>query len=334
MMRKLIDLHLHLDGSVPFSTIKKLIKENNLPEMADLSLRNKLSVSPNCHDLNEFLEKFAFPVSFMQTKENLQMIVFDLLKELKEQGLVYVEIRFAPQLHTQQGLSQAEVVRAAINGINQFLIYQKNSDSTHPDLHANLLLCLMRLENNEEENVETVKVCEEFLGRGVSGLDLAGEESERFAIKNYAGIFQFAQQMGIPYTIHAGEAMGPASVKQALNLGAKRIGHGIRSIENTSLINEIVQDNIILECCATSNLNTKVFDQIDHYPIKSLLSQGVKATLNSDDMTVCNTNLPNEYSMLEEKINLSKSDEQKLFLNAINAAFCSKEEKERLLSLI
>lgn len=181
-MRKLIDLHLHLDGSVPFTTIKELMTIHGLPTIDDQILRQKLSVGPDCRDLNEFLEKFAFPVHLMQTAADLQLIVFSLLKKIKKQGLVYVEIRFAPQLHTEQGLTQEEVVRAAISGLNQFFNWQKMHSSSQPELHANLLLCLMRLPHNYDQNLETITVAKHFLDRGVSGLDLAGAETPAFAI--------------------------------------------------------------------------------------------------------------------------------------------------------
>ncbi len=333
-MRKLIDLHLHLDGSVPFTTIKELMTIHGLPTIDDQILRQKLSVGPDCRDLNEFLEKFAFPVHLMQTAADLQLIVFSLLKKIKKQGLVYVEIRFAPQLHTEQGLTQEEVVRAAISGLNQFFNWQKMHSSSQPELHANLLLCLMRLPHNYDQNLETITVAKHFLDRGVSGLDLAGAETPAFAINNYTSLFNFASQNSIPFTIHAGEAMGPESIYQALDLGARRIGHGIRCIEDTQLVAELIQNKITLECCATSNLNTKVFDQIDHYPVKKLLNQGVNVTLNSDDMTVSNIDLPHEYQLLEEKTGLTRADEKQLYLNAVTAAFCSNAEKKRLFSLI
>lgn len=146
---------------------------HNIPMIDDERLRQRLSVDNDCRDLNEFLEKFAFPVRLMQTKDDLQLIVFDLLKELKEQGLVYVEIRFAPQLHTQCGLTQDEAVRAALSGLDQFFDWQKGHSGDRPDLHANLLLCLMRLPDNEQENWQTIETAKHFLNRGVAGLDFS-----------------------------------------------------------------------------------------------------------------------------------------------------------------
>ena len=327
-MRKFIDLHLHLDGSVPVATVKKLMQEHGMPQLID----QELSVDNSCSSLEEFLEKFALPNQLMQTKHDLETIVFDLLTELKSQGLVYAEIRFAPQLHTKKGLTQREVIASAIGGIKKFYQRQKE-DKDHPELHAGLILCLMRFAHNNIENMETVELAKEFLGKGVVGLDLAGAEGPIPNI-NYQKFFQRAQDLDVPYTIHAGEAAGPDSIRQALEMGAKRIGHGIRCTEDPALTQYLIDHQIILECCATSNMNTKAFDQIDSYPIKKLLHMGMKVTLNSDDMTVSNTNLPHEYQLLEEKTALTPEEETTLYLNAVDAAFTTPDEKIRLRALI
>lgn len=327
-MRKFIDLHLHLDGSVPVATVKKLMQEHGMPQLTD----QELSVDNSCSSLEEFLEKFALPNQLMQTKHDLETIVFDLLTELKSQGLVYAEIRFAPQLHTKKGLTQKEVIASAIGGIKKFYQRQKE-DKDHPELHAGLILCLMRFAHNNIENMETVELAKEFLGKGVVGLDLAGAEGPIPNI-NYQKFFQRAQDLDVPYTIHAGEAAGPDSIRQALEMGAKRIGHGIRCTEDPALTQYLIDHQIILECCATSNMNTKAFDQIDSYPIKKLLHMGMKVTLNSDDMTVSNTNLPHEYQLLEEKTALTLEEETTLYLNAVDAAFTTPDEKIRLRALI
>lgn len=327
-MRKFIDLHLHLDGSVPVATVKKLMQEHGMPQLTD----QELSVDNSCSSLEEFLEKFALPNQLMQTKHDLEIIVFDLLTELKSQGLVYAEIRFAPQLHTKKGLTQKEVIASAIGGIKKFYQRQKE-DKDHPELHAGLILCLMRFAHNNIENMETVELAKEFLGKGVVGLDLAGAEGPIPNI-NYQKFFQRAQDLDVPYTIHAGEAAGPDSIRQALEMGAKRIGHGIRCTEDPALTQYLIDHQIILECCGTSNMNTKAFDQIDSYPIKKLLHMGMKVTLNSDDMTVSNTNLPHEYQLLEEKTALTPEEETTLYLNAVDAAFTTPDEKIRLRALI
>lgn len=331
-MRNFIDLHLHLDGSLPYTTVKKLIRVHNFPTLTDSQLKEKLSVSERCANLQEYLTKFDFPLLLLQTKKDLEIAIFDLLQQLRSQGLVYTEIRFAPQLHTQKDLTQEDAIKACILGLKKFYSWQDNHEDNVYHLHANLILCLMRLPNREQENNLTVKLAAKYANKYVVGIDLAGPEGP-IPNKKFKPYFDDAKEMHIPFTIHAGEAAGPESMQEALDLGTKRIGHGVRCLESDQLVHELVDQNITLECCATSNLNTKVFKNIDSYPIRKLLSRKIKATLNCDNMTVSNTNLPKEFKLLEAKTNLTNTDDHQLLLNSINAAFASNQEKNRLLHI-
>lgn len=332
-MKHYIDLHLHLDGSVPAETIVKLMKNHQHPLLNSQALHDKLSVSPQCQDLNEYLTKFDFPLEFMQTSNDLETIVFDLLQKLRHQGLIYVELRFAPQLHTKHSLSQKQAIEACLNGLDDFYNWQKQQVDNRPELHVNFLLCLMRFSNNQTENMESVLLAKEFQNSNVVGIDLAGPEGIIPNI-NYKPFFDKAKELGIPYTIHAGEAAGPNSIRQALKMGARRIGHGVRCLEDPSLLSYLALNNITLECCATSNLNTKVFNQIDSYPIRKLLDNHIRATLNCDNMTVSDTNLPREFQILEKNTGLNKLERHTLLYNAVSAAFTDLEEKKRLYNLL
>lgn len=190
----------------------------------------------------------------------------------------------------------------------------------------------MRLPNREQENNLTVKLAAKYANEHVAGIDLAGPEGP-IPNRKFKPFFDDAKEMHIPFTIHAGEAAGPESMQEALDLGTKRIGHGVRCLESEQLVHELVDRNITLECCATSNLNTKVFKNIDSYPIRKLLSRKIKATLNCDNMTVSNTNLPKEFELLEAKTKLTNIDEHQLLLNSINAAFATDQEKSRLFHI-
>ncbi|ART98681.1 adenosine deaminase [Lactobacillus gasseri] len=331
-MKNFIDLHLHLDGSLPYTTVKKLMEVHNFSSLTDSQLKEKLSVSERCADLQEYLTKFDFPLLFLQTKKDLETATFDLLQKLRSQGLVYTEIRFAPQLHIQKDLTQEDAIKACILGLKKFYNWQNNHEDNFYPLHANLILCLMRLPDREQENYLTVKLAAKYAKEHVVGIDLAGPEGP-IPNKKFKPFFDDAKEMHIPFTIHAGEAAGPESMQEALDLGTKRIGHGIRCLESEQLVQELINQHITLECCATSNLNTKVFKKIDSYPIKTLLSRKIKATLNCDNMTVSNTNLPKEFKLLETKTNLTNLDEHQLLLNSINAAFASNQEKSRLLHI-
>lgn len=307
----LIDLHLHLDGSLSLDSVKKLaaIQEIAIPEM-DEELRGMLQVSEDCRDLNEYLEKFAFPCSLMQTVVGITEAVKNLERELAEQGLLYAEIRFAPQLHTLRGLSQRQVVEAAVAGMGQ------------SGLHSNLILCCMRGKDTQEANLETIRVAKEFLGKGVGAVDLAGAEA-LFPTENFADLFAMAKEWHIPYTIHAGEAAGPASVYQALRFGAKRIGHGVRSIEDTVLLKRLAEEAVTLELCPTSNLNTNIFGSYAEYPLHKLMEAGIKVTINTDNMTVSHTTVAAELRHL----GLTKEEIYRCMQNAAEASFADEKTK-------
>ena len=179
----------------------------------------------------------------------------------------------------------------------------------------------MRLPNREHENSLTVRLAAKYDQHHVVGIDLTGPEGP-IPNRAFSPFFKDAKALHIPFAIHAGEAAGPDSMQEALDLGTKRIGHGIRCLESNKM-----------ERCATSNLNTKVFKDIDSDPLKILLSKRIEATLNCDNMTVSNTNLPKEFKLLESKTNPTEVEEHQLLLNSINAAFASDQEKNRLLAI-
>lgn len=318
----LIDLHLHLDGSLSVESVRELAKMQGIPvPQEDQELLKLLQVSPECKSLNEYLEKFDFPCSLLQTPEAIAKSVSNLERELKEHGLLYAEIRFAPQLHTLKGLSQDEVVRAAIEGLEE------------SDFQANLILCCMRGADNRQENFETVEVAAKYLGKGVCAVDLAGAEA-LFATSDYEDLFCYAQKLGVPYTIHAGEADGIGSVYTALKLGTKRLGHGVRSIEDPELVKYLAQEGITLELCPTSNLNTCIFTRIEDYPLVKFLDAGVKATINTDNMTVSGVTLQSELEKVIRTFSLTKAQLRLLARNAVDASFASENVKQWLNSEI
>lgn len=320
-MNNLIELHLHLDGALSIDNCKKLAKLQNIDIPSDEEIYNMMTVSDSCHDLNEFLTKFEFPLSLLQTTEGIKNAVKNLQDELIEQGIIYAEIRFAPQLHLNKGLTQEEVVNAAIEGLNL------------SSLKSNLILCCMRGNNNHEENIETINLAKKYLDKGVCGIDLAGAES-LYPTSNFEYIFKYATELEVPFTIHAGEASGANSVKDAILFGAKRIGHGVRSIEDPEVVKLIKDKGITLEICPTSNICTSVYDNISNIPIRYFIDNGVKITINTDDPTICNTNLKNELKLVKEVFNLTEEDIIKMQINAVNASFASSEIKEELMKVI
>ena len=317
-MNNLVELHLHLDGALSINNCRQLAKIQNINIPKDDNvLNNLLKVSPDCHDLNEFLTKFEFPLSLLQTPEGIKNAVKNLQEELLKEGLIYAEIRFAPQLHLSNGLSQEEVVTSAIEGLNS------------SKLKCNLILCCMRGNNNHDENIETIRIAKKYLNNGVCAIDLAGAEG-LYPTKDFEDIFKYAKELGVPFTIHAGEADGPSSVNDAIRFGAKRIGHGVRSSEDDNTVKLIADKGITLEICPTSNICTSVYNKISDIPIKYFIDNGVNITISTDDPTICNTTLKDELKLIANAFNLQYDDIVRLQLNAINASFASKEIKEEL----
>lgn len=316
------DLHIHLDGSLSVNSVKKLAELQGIElEISDEEISHQLMVSEGCKDLNEYLTKFTFPNLFLQTAEGLTEATYTLCEELREQGLMYAEIRFAPQKHCEKGLTQKEVVKAAVAGVKR---------STLP---AKLILCCMRGNDIEAENIETVNTAAECLGDVVVAVDLAGAEA-LFPTSDFEQLFRLAKERGVPYTIHAGEADGPESVVNALNYGAKRIGHGVRSVENADLMRRIASEGITLECCPTSNLNTCVFSDYSDFPYNTFFDNNIRFTLNTDNISVSNTNIKKEFIHIHETFGIRRNEMVRMLTNAVDASFATDKEKELLYSKI
>lgn len=321
----MIDLHCHLDGSITLEIAKKLAALQNieLPAKSDDALLKKLSVPEDCESLNDFLQCFGLPLRLLQTKEGITEAVRLVQENCKSQGIIYLEIRFAPQLHCVNGLSQEDVILAALDGLKK------------SELHTNLILCCMRSDHNKEENLETVQLAKKYLVKdeGVVAIDLAGAEA-LFKTADFEEEFSLAKKLGVPFTIHAGEADGPESVWSALKFGAVRIGHGVRIYEDPELLEYVIQNKIPLEMCPNSNRQTKAVSDMSTYPLRKYLEAGVKVTINTDDMAICRTSLNHEFDYISKLCGITEEEKKQLLLNAVDAAFCSEEYKEKLKGII
>ena len=313
----MIDLHLHLDGSLTPEIVTKLAKLQGitLPSCDYEELREFLCVSKDCESLNDYLTCFDLPLSLLQEKEAITLCVKLLFEHLYSLGYQYCEIRFAPQLHKKHGLSQKEVVEAALSGREEF---KKQHSKSNFD--AKFILCMMRGSDNQKENFETIEMAREFLGKGVVALDLAGAEG-LFPTKNYEVEFKTAREYEIPFTIHAGEADGAESVRIAIEFGAKRIGHGIRAMENEEVMKLLKEKAIPLELCPTSNLQTKAVSSWKEYPLKKFLDYGIMVTINSDNLMVSDTNVAKELKLVQNEFSLSVEEMNILKENSKNSVF-------------
>lgn len=314
-------LHLHLDGSLRPASVQRWLQKQGVTQSIE-EVEENLMVNKDCRDLNEYLQKFDLPAQVLQDADNIREATYEIFEDLSKQNVIYAEVRFAPSKHTEQGLTYDEVVDAAVKGMNEA--------KAKYGIDGGLILCCMR-GDSEERNMETVNVAKRFLNRGVVAIDLAGAEA-LFPTSDYEDIFRKADRQGIPFTIHAGEADGPESIKSALKFGAKRIGHGVRSIEDSRLMDILRIREIPLEVCPTSNLQTQAI--AGKHPIEELYRRGLFVTVSTDNNTVSNTNILDEYNWILENTDLTYNDLLQMNMNAARFAFAPLMEKARLVDKI
>lgn len=321
--KKYIELHFHLDGSITLDIAKKLIALQNMEMKSDAELDKLLSVPENCVDLTQFLRCFKYPVSLLQTKKGLSEAVKLVADNIQSHGVIYVEMRFAPQLHTEKTMTQEDAIKAVLEGAER------------TSLKINFILCFLRGPKTDKKlkknNYETLRLAKKYLRKdgGVVAVDLAGAEA-LYPTSDYAELFEEVKKNGIPYTIHAGEADGPESVKEAIKFGAKRIGHGVRAYEDPEVVKLIKEKGIYLEMCPTSNVQTCAISNMKEYPFMDFLNEGINVTLNTDDMGIERTTLPKEFEYMKNKFGLTDEQERKVILNSIDAAFTTEEVKKEL----
>ena len=304
-----VELHLHLDGSISIDLASKLSK------LDKEKLEETMIAPEKCKNLSEYLTKFDLPIQLMQTKENLTQIASNLVDELERENVIYAEIRFAPNFHTKKDLSLDEVVNSVLKGLSQ-----------NKKVKTNLILCMMR-GTSVEENKKVIDLAEKYLNKGVCAIDLAGAE-DKYPLEEYLPLFSLAKEKNIPFTIHAGENGSASEVEKAIKIGAKRIGHGIHSISNQKVLDLIKEKDILLEICPTSNVQTNAIDTYANHPIKKLYQKHIALNINTDNRTVSNISLTEEYQKLYKTFSFTLNDYQEMNKNAILHSFLSNKEKE------
>ena len=309
-----VELHCHLDGSMPLALVRKLSGDKMLTN-------DDLQVTDDCESLAKYLEKFTIPCQCLQSKEGLKEASYALLEDVAKENVKYIEVRYAPIFSTNEGLSLREVMESVIAGLKAG--YQDFG------IHANSIVCAMR-HINLGTNLKMLKIARELLGEGVCALDLAGDEAA-YPTQNFRELFRQASAWDMPFTIHSGETGNIANVREALNLGAKRIGHGIALRQDTELIKEYAKHGIGIEMCPTSNIQTKAIDSWDNYPLRYFLEQGLKVSVSTDNRTVSNTTLTKELEMVYASCDYDDSIIRQLQLNAIETSFASDDIKNVLL---
>ena len=315
----MIDIHLHLDGSLEILDCIYLAEKYDVELGDDFPLN--LFVPKDCPSLKDYLTRFSLPTDLLQNVEALKLATKSLIKKLYSLGYIYSEIRFAPLLHIRDGLTMDKVVEAVLLGLKEGL---KECE----DFEAGIILCCMR-NASKELNKQTIELANKYKNSGVVGVDLAGDET-LYPCSHYKEIFDLAKKYRLNITIHAGEATGSDEIMMALDNGAIRIGHGVHLSLEEKTINRVKENNICFEFCPTSNLQTKSLKEYEDVPLRQFLDNNIDVTINADNMTVSNVNAISEMKKMVEIFNLSKEEVNRLLTNSINHAFASQKIKNKL----
>ena len=315
-----VELHCHLDGSVPMKTLKKLAEKQSF----DMALLDQVIAPEKCNNLVDYLKGFDIIQQLMQTYEQLEESAYATAEAAALENVRYIELRFAPLLHTKAGLTVSEVIVAVSEGIRRAM--------EQYDIIVNLLICGMRQHSNEDNLMmlsEATNKKEEL----IVGFDMAGPEPD-FANDHIESLTAFAQEKGLQLTLHAGECGCAHNVVQAIHLGAKRIGHGIAIQTSEAAQKRCFEKGTVMEMCPTSNIQTNAVNAWEDYPLIDFLEKGIKCCINTDNRTVSNTTLTKEYMLLSEQFGISYATMKVLNLNGLSGAFTTSEIKNQLLKTI
>ncbi|MFQ5821258.1 MAG: adenosine deaminase [Candidatus Heimdallarchaeota archaeon] len=313
------ELHLHLEGAIPLETLYELIlRGGGDPSIQTIEdLEKKLTYTDFAH----FIDVWTWMTSFIKEDRNFEEIAYQVLRNLSEQNVKYVEAFYSPGDYWRLGLS--------VQKITEYMIKGKQRAYNDFGIRSELILDLVR-NHGPDVGIQRLEEVTPYLGKGVIGIGLGGSE-QKFPADPYAYVYKEAKRRGFRLTAHAGEAVGPNSIWAALKkLRCERIGHGVRAKEDPQLIPFLKECQIPLEICVISNVKTKVCESVESHPIKQYYEDGLMVTVNSDDPTMFNTSITQEYLVIAQKLNFTVNDIKQLTMNGIEASFMSEKEKEAM----
>jgi len=311
-----VELHMHLDCCLSFDVVSKL-----RPSITKDTFKNEFIAPGKCKNLADFLKVIDTSIQLMQTENSLRLVTEDLFNQLQQDNVIYAEIRFAPLLHLEQGLSPENVVSIVEESMSEAV--------KETGVEARLILCTLR-HFTEEQSLTTAELVEDFRGTRVTAMDLAADEAG-FPLDAHIKAFQYLDNRLLPCTVHAGEARGPESIRETLeHIKTSRIGHGVRSIEEPQLMEELKKKNIHLEVCPSCNVQTDIYDCYENHPINTLYHAGVSVGINTDSRTITNITLSDEYEKLNRVFGWGKEDFLKCNRDALSAAFLPGFKKQEL----
>jgi adenosine deaminase len=320
------ELHCHLDGCVRPSTLLELAAEYDKPMPADDAEQlARYMLVDDAENLEDYLERFSVTLSVMQTSEALERIAYELAEDAAREGVRYLETRYAPVLNVRGGLSLEESVEAPLRGLAR--AHQEYG------IVGRVIVCAIR-NMAPEVSLELAKLAVAFKHRGVVGFDLAGGEAGNPG-RRHKDAFDYAREHDLPCTCHAGEGDGPDSVREAVHgLCACRIGHGTRLIEDASLTQYIADRQITVECCITSNVQTRAAASLDAHPLRAFFDRGLNVALSTDNRLMSGVTLVDEYQKAARHLGFTFEELCTIARNGFRSAFLHEEERRTLLATV
>lgn len=316
-----VELHCHLDASVRVETIEELARGRGL--RYEQPIAELATTAGDYGSLDALLSTLDVELDVLQRVADLQRAAFELVEAWRDDGVVHGEVRFAPQLHGRDGLSPNDALDAVSRGLAL--------GRAATGISTAIILCVLR----HQPPAIGVEIAELAANRRdlVAGLDLAGSEQGNPA-RHHRDAFAIARAAGIGITVHAGEADGPTSVWEALELGATRIGHGVRSVADPALVKELADTGVVLECAPACNVATGAVPSLAAHPINQLLHAGVAVTVNTDVRTPISTTLEHECGLVSDQFGWGADEHLTVQRNAARAAFVPPTRRDHLLAAI
>jgi adenosine deaminase len=307
------ELHLHLDGSLRIETALELARTRDVDAPRSIAgMRAALVAPERGADQAELLRAFDLPIALLQDAEALERATSELVESKAADGLSYVEIRWGPLLHTARALSVEDGIAAVCAGA---------ADGAHRSGVVVRLICTALRSHDPADNAQLARIAARFIDRGLTGFDLAGPEEAFPDPLLHRPAFEAAREAGLAITVHAGEWGGAAQVRRALELKPSRIAHGPGAIDDPALCRELRERGVTLDLCPTSNVQAGVVASIEAHPLARLHRAGVAVTLSTDDSTVSDISLSEEYLRAVERIGLRLSELWAIDRHALDVAF-------------
>jgi len=320
------ELHCHLDGSMRLDTMIDVAqaegKMDILPADSVDGLQAELRQVEESDTLEAYLAWFQYTVPLLQSEDVLRRAAYELAADNAAENVKYLEVRFSPILHTDEGLSLAEVTDAVIEGLRRA--------ENDLDITTSLVICGLR-GRNESTSMRLAELAVEYHNDGIVAFDLAGGEAGN-PPKGHLRAFYHARNNLLNLTIHAGEAWGPDSIRQALfYCGAHRIGHGISLRKDPTLMKYFADHRIPIETCPTSNVDTQAVPTLEAHPIETYVRADIPVTVNTDNRLFSRTSVTEELWKVYQRCNLEANHLREIALNGFRYAFLPYDQKQSLL---